>query len=570
MSDWTTIECLGRKLLERTCAYATELERWLEDRSELASAIDQEWALRDIAFTRSTNDPAREQARLAWMRDIWPRWRQLNQELDAAYLASPHRDALGERYRVFTRVVTNRHALYCDDNLPLAVTAGELRQAYEKRRGAMTITYAGREYTPEQAATFLESADRSVRQTVWNLLAERSLAEGDAFDEIFDHTLALRKRMAENAGFDSFRDFAFRGLQRFDYGPEECFEFHRAVEAHFVPLAARLAREKRLRMGLEGLKPWDREVDPLGRGPLPAFDNPDELLDRCERAFRAISPEFGDCIHFMRVEGLFDVDARKHKAPAAYCRALEERRVPFVFCNTVPSRQTLTLFHECGHAFHYFLVREEPLLAYRHAPIEFEEVASTTMELLTGPYLGVMYEDPNDARRAYRNVLLRVATDIPRIAMVDAFQHWLYTHSNPTADARRQEWVALYQRFHRDTIDWSGYENVLAAWHTQGGGAAIVLRPFYYVEYGISLLAALQLWQRAIRGDMRGAVSSYRAGLSLGGSRPLPELFEAAGLRFAFGEETVGPQAAALGEALDAMPEEPRTCCLRDPATHPT
>lgn len=526
---------------------------WLEDVSELAACVDEEWARRDIAFTVKTDDPALQQSRLDWIREIRPRWQTLRHRLEAAYLANPYRRALPPRYRVFDRLTDTLHALYREGNLSLLVTEAELEQAYEKQRAAMTIMYEGREYTPQQAVLFLESPDRALRQTVWTLLAERALAGRDAFDELFDRLLAVRSQIARNADFGSYRDYAFRALGRFDYGPAECLLFHEAVEAHFVPLAGRVASDRCALMGVAPLRPWDEDVDPIGRPALPGFERVEDLLDRCEAVFRAVAPEFGGYVRFMREKRLFDLDRRRGKASLAYCRSLEERRWPFVFSNVAPAREVLALFHECGHAFHYILVREEPLITYRSAPIDFNEVASTSMELLTAPYLDLVYDAPGDARRAYRALLQGIVTDMPRIAMVDAFQHWLYTHPAHTAKERRRAWTALYRRFHPD-VDWSGCKDVLASWHTEPGGAAIFLRPFYYIEYGISLLAALQLWRRAIEGDMAGTVASYRSALALGGSRPLPELYEAAGLHFAFDAETVAPVAASLARALDKMP----------------
>src|SRR5437588_815502 len=294
-------------------------------------------------------------------------------------------------------------------------------------------------------------------------------------------------------------------------------------------------------------------ADPLRRPPLPEFDRTEELLDRCEAAFRMVLPEFGDHFRFMREQGLLDLERRKGKAPGGYQQTLAERRWPFIFLNVAPSEDVRTLLHEGGHAFHAIAAREEPLLAYRNTPLEFAEVASMGMELLSAPYLGTIYPRAEDARRARRELLdgILMPKGMPWIATVDAFQHWLYTHPDHTPRERRAVWVRTYRRSNRSP-DRSGCEDALAyRWHSQ---LHIFLLPFYYIEYGVAQLGALQIWLAATRANAGDAVARYRSALALGGSRPLPQLFEAAGARLAFGEDTVAPLARALGEELAKAP----------------
>ena len=189
-----------------------------------------------------------------------------------------------------------------------------------------------------------------------------------------------------------------------------------------------------------------------------------------------------------------------------------------------------TLLHEGGHAFHTLACRGEPLAAYRESPLEFCEVASMTMELLGARRLDPFY-DAKDASRSNRKLLEGIVLILPWIATVDAFQHWLYTHPNHTRDERRTAWRDLLDRF-GGIVDWSGYDEARDhSWHRQ---LHIFLYPFYYIEYGIAQLGALQIWQRSLT-DRAAAVADYKKALALGGSRPLPELFAAAGIRFDFG-----------------------------------
>jgi oligoendopeptidase F len=167
------------------------------------------------------------------------------------------------------------------------------------------------------------------------------------------------------------------------------------------------------------------------------------------------------------------------------------------------------------------------------------------MELLAAPHLGEFYPE-EDARRARRDHLEGIIKFFPWMATVDAFQHWIYTHPGHTRKERAAFWLSLMDRF-GGLEDYTGFEDCRAhMWHRQ---LHIFEIPFYYVEYGIAQLGALQLWQAARR-DLPGALDGYLQGLSLGGSRPLPELFAASGLAFDFTDKTIAPLMRNVKDSL--------------------
>jgi oligoendopeptidase F len=262
--------------------------------------------------------------------------------------------------------------------------------------------------------------------------------------------------------------------------------------------------------------------------------------------FARVDGELGEEFKVMMERGLLDLDSRKGKAPGGYQTDLSEVRLPFIFTNAVGiNRDVFTLLHEGGHAFHNFAVRHEPLSAYRHAPMEFCEVASMSMELLSHPHLDVFYKAPEAARTRYEDFLGRVQF-FPWCATIDAFQHWIYTHPGHSREERAAYWLELNERFGAG-IDHSGYEDALRyRWHMQ---LHIFEYPFYYIEYGIALLGALQIWRNSLR-DARGAVKAYKAALTLGGSKPLPDLFRAADAEFDFTEKTLQPLMNAVQDQM--------------------
>jgi len=545
--DWAQLEPLLGELERRGVEAPEALERWLLDRSELAAVLQEEGAIRYIRMTCQTDNPDYEQAYLHFVEEIEPQLKPRFHRLDERYMRSPARSRLPqERYFVLDRKIQNSVELFREENVPLETEEEKAGQPYRKIMAAMTVHYDGKEQTLQQMARYLEEPERRIRHEAWERIVERRLKDREQLDEIFDELLKIRQRIAENAGFANYREYAFRKRERFDYTPEDCERFHRAIERHLVPLMRDLQRWRQEKLGVDVLRPWDLQVDPEGKPPLRPFSNADELIEGCREIFDRIDPELSAQFRRLAELDLLDLESRKGKAPGGYQATLEEHRLPFIFMNAVGRDSDVrTLLHEGGHAFHTFAARDEPLIAYRHAPLEFAEVASMGMELLSAPHLGVFYS-PEEAERSRRRHLEGIVTLLPWIATIDAFQHWIYTHPGHTRKEREAKWLELHERF-GGIESWEGYEEALRSdWQRQ---AHLYLHPFYYIEYGIAQLGALGIWLHSQR-DYREAVQLYRRALALGGSRPLPRLFEAAGLPFDFGDGAVSRAAEGLRQAL--------------------
>lgn len=548
MGNWAQIEPLFQQLLSRSPATTEEMEQWLFDGSELSGALAEERTRRYIAMTTQTDDPVREAAYQHFVEEIDPKVKPLWFALEVAYLDHPLRKRLPtERYGIMDRIVENNVALFREENVPLETEEALLTKEYQKLTGAMTITYQGKELTLQQAAKSLEETDRTARQQVWKLVAGRRLQDKERLEEFYDQLVDLRGRMAANAGFANYRDYAFKKRRRFDYTPEDCFRFHDGVERAALPLVRSILENRRRTLAVETLRPWDLQVDPRHRPPLRPFGDTDALVRGIQEMFTRVDPELGAQFQFMWDEKLLDLDSRKGKAPGGYQSTLHERRWPFIFMNAVGRDDDIrTMLHEGGHAFHQLAAREEPIIYYRHSPLEFAEVASMGMELLAAPHLDAFYKNPDDYRRSYRNTLEDTVLILPWIATIDAFQHWVYTHPGHTREQRTHAWLEIFGRF-STIVDWSGYDDAQAyRWHAQ---LHLFTNPFYYIEYGIAEIGALQVWVGS-RANHRAAVERYWQALALGGSRPLPALFEAAGARFKFDEETVKPLMDAVAGEL--------------------
>jgi oligoendopeptidase F len=555
LGDWARIAPLFDQLEARVqaCATAADLERWLLDWGELSAAIDEESSKRYIAMTCHTDNADAEKAYLHFVENVEPQLKPRQFKLAQIYVSNPLRAQLPkDRYQVFDRDTQVHVEVFRAENIPLETEEARLSQQYQKLSGSLTVQFRGEEKTLVQMGRYLEEPDRALRQEAWELVANRRLQEAEKFEEIFEQLVKLREQIARNAGYGNYRDYAFRKLGRFDYTPEDCEKFHAAVEAEVMPMVAELQAERRRQLGVETVCPWDLAVDPLNRPPLQPFDQVDQMVSRTQEVFARLDGDLAAGFQRMQELRLLDLANRKGKAPGGYQSTLAEARVPFIFMNAVGlQRDVETILHESGHAFHALATRDEDLYAYRNAPIEFCEVASMSMELLGNEFLERFYAVP-EANRARRTHLEGIVNILPWIATVDAFQHWIYTHPGHTRAERSAAWLALMARFGGE-VDWRGHEAVRAnLWHRQ---LHIFIHAFYYIEYGIAQLGALQVWANSKR-DKAKALNDYKRSLELGGSRPLPELFAAAGCKFEFSRQTMAPLVKLVRDELAKLPVE--------------
>ncbi|MDP6592273.1 MAG: M3 family oligoendopeptidase, partial [Candidatus Poseidoniia archaeon] len=445
-----------------------------------------------------------------------------------------------ENFEIPLRAIKSEVELFCEDNLPLLTKDSKLSKDYDAIIGAQTVEWDGEEVTITQLGPVLLETDRKRREKAWRLGAERRLKDREEINKIWKQILKLRIGIAKNAGYDNYRSWRWEYLKRFDYTPEDCMNFHAAIEKVVIPFANKLIRERKEQLGLDVLKPWDLSVDPFNREPLTPFENADELEAGCHNIFGAVDPDLGKHFSIMREQELLDLANRKGKAPGGYCTEYHHRRLPFIFMNAVGTHSDVqTMLHEGGHAFHVFESDQLPYSSQRDVGMEFAEVASMAMELLSAPYLtkdfGGFYV-VEDANRARIEHLEKSIMFLPYMAVVDAFQHWAYTNPEEAMEPVNcdEKWSNLWKRFQTfEDLDSSEFEDVIATgWHNK---LHIYHVPFYYVEYGMAQLGAIQVWGNALK-NQENAVKLYRKALSMGGNATLPELFEAAGAKFEFDE----------------------------------
>lgn len=531
--DWKSLEPYFINLDERTINSPADLEQWLKNASELEAVISEDACWRQIKMTCDTENKRLEEAFNFFMMEIQPHIQSYSDKLNKKLIDCSFTNELDQStYYTYLRNVKKNIELFREVNIPIQAELNVLQQQFGVIAGKMTIEVNGQEYTLQQAAKFLEDPNRQLREEVYRKINERRLQDKDELNNLFSSLLQKRHQVAINTGFENYRDFRFKELGRFDYTAKDCYQFHEAVKQHVMPLVNQIYEAKKKKLGLDTLRPWDVEAEPAGIEPLRPFKTGSELTEKTIACFDELKSFFGDCLRKMKEMGHLDLESRKGKAPGGYNCPLAESGAPFIFMNAAGQLDDVTtMVHEGGHAVHSFLAHELTLTGFKEYPTEIAEVASMAMELFSMNHWHVFFENKDELLRAKEQQLERVITIFPWIATIDKFQHWVYENPNHTIEERANQWLNIQQEFSSTAIDFTGLDEYRRfGWQRQ---LHLFEVPFYYIEYGIAQLGAIGLWQQ-YKQNPETAINNYITALQLGGTRTLPELFEAAGLAFNF------------------------------------
>jgi oligoendopeptidase F len=536
VTSWTDLKPYFLNLLERPLNSVDDLKRWFLDRSELSSVVSEDMAWRYIRMTCYTENKDYEKAYHDFIQNIQPQIAPVDDQLNKKASSSPYLSVLENQtgYDIMIRNLRKDIEIFREENIPLYTEINTETQKYAKISGDMTITLEGKELTLPQAGVLLMSTDRSRREEVFHKIAQRRLKDKIQLDDLFTVLITLRHKLAVNAGFPNFRDYMFKSLGRFDYSPNDCFDFHNAIQHEVVPILNDLSRERKNALNVKTLRPWDKAVDPEGREALKPFSSGTELAEKTIEVFRRLDPFLGQCLSIMREMGHLDLESRKGKAPGGYNYPLAEIGVPFIFMNATSTlRDMVTIMHEGGHAIHNFLTRDLELNDFKSTPSEVAELASMSMELISMDHWDIFFSDENELKRAKREHLEDIIETLPWVATIDKFQHWLYEHAQHTQEERKAAWNDIYDQFADSLTDWSGLQETKDfLWQKQ---LHLYEVPFYYIEYGMAQLGAIAVW-RNFRNDPVNGLSGYQNALKLGYMKSIPEIYKAANIRFDFSQ----------------------------------
>lgn len=536
IQDWNSLEVYYEALKNFPIHSKEQLLEFLLRSNELSSVVSETFAWIYIAMTCNTNDKEIAQKYQFFVTEILPKIGPNENELQKKYYYSPYRNLLDKnQFLTFDRSVSNEIEIYRPENEEIQGKAKIKSQEYDNLVANLSILHNGETMTMQKAASLLEIPDRKEREQIWRKMQDARLAIENKVDNIFEDLIQLRHQIALNAGFSSFTDYMFRKLGRFDYTPKDCEKFHEGIEKVITPIYIKIMENRKRKLGVDRLRPWDTVVDPQNLPPLKPFQNGKDLLDKTILMYQRMKPELANMIITMREMGHFDLESREGKAPGGYNYPLAETGIPFIFMNAVGTQSDLTtMVHECGHAFHSFLTKDYELNAFKDTPSEVAELASMSMEFLSMNFWDTFYDHPKDLQRAQYEQIVRSIIVLPWIASIDLFQTWIYNHPKASFDERKAQWSKIYERFHGNIVDWSGFEKEKSIlWQKQGH---IFDVPFYYIEYGMAQIGALQVWKNAIQ-NFDKALEDYLTALKLGYTKTIPEIYQTANVVFDFSAE---------------------------------
>ncbi len=538
VETWDALEPHFEELLNRDIADVDSLEGWIKDLSELEAVLGEETAWRYIRMNIDTTNEEYAQAFNFMVTEIDPKASPYADKFNKKLLDSPFCKELGaEKYAIFLRSLRMQIKIYREENIPLFTTLQQMQQKYGSITGSMSVEHDGKELTLQMANSFLKETDRELRKTVFEKVNKVRLSGTTELDQLFTELVKLRDKVAKQADYKNYRDYKLDALGRFDYTAEDCFTFHRAIEAECVPLMDLMNEDRKEKLGVDVLKPFDGDVDPEGKPGLKPFKDETELINLSIECFRRIRPFYGECLETMDAMGHLDLGSRLGKAPGGFNYPLYEIGVPFIFMNSVGSvRDLITMLHEGGHAVHSFLSKDLEITAFKDLPSEVAELASMSMELLSFDQWDVFFDNDEDLKRAKKEHLEKVISVLPWTATIDSFQHWLYENPNHTEEERTDNWLRISGQLSSSVVDWTGYEEARKyQWQKQ---LHLYEVPFYYIEYAISQLGAIAVW-RNYRKDPEKALNQYEAALKLGYTKPIGEIYATAGIDFNFSQDYV-------------------------------
>lgn len=552
LKSWDDVQPLFENLQNREINSAADLKQWFSDRSEIESYLSENFAWRYIRQTCDTANTGLINSLQFFITEIQPKLAEYGNALDKKVVDSPFLSELTEPgFAITLRGMKKAIEIFRDENIPLITEMQTEERRYGAIAGAMTVTLDGEEMTLQKASDRLQSTDRNIREEAWRAISERRYQDHDKLDELLNSLVTLRNKVGQNAGFANYRDYMFAAMGRFDYTPQDCFDFHGSVKKAVVPLLNDMAAARKASLQVDALRPWDTKVDPKGLPPLKPFATGEELLNKTIRCFNRLDPFLGDCLRVMKAMNHLDLESRKGKAPGGYNYPLDEIGVPFIFMNATSNlRDMVTLLHEGGHAVHSFVTRDLALNSFKHTPSEVAELASMSMELITMDFWDEFFENANDLKRAKIQHLESIIETLPWVATVDKFQHWMYENPQHTPEERTAAWTRIYEEFTDSVMDWAGLENFKKyLWQRQ---LHIYEVPFYYIEYGIAQLGAIGVWKN-YRQDPASGLKGYLDALKLGYTATIGEIYQAANVPFDFSEKNINELIRFVSDELEAL-----------------
>ncbi|EML6321105.1 M3 family oligoendopeptidase [Bacillus cereus] len=539
-------------LLNKEISSKLELENWLKKQSTVIWEIEEQLRSHYIAFQCNTNNKKIKDTFEYDQQYVRPLLKRYQNSFDNKYLESPFRMELDPKtYSLLDKKIKNAQTLFCEKNIDLEITEDKLVTEYFEITGGLTALWDGEEKTITELQSYLQDPDRHIRKKAKTLISEKFLSVENKLQQILNELIAIRHQKAQNIQLDNYRDYMFKKYERFDYTPDDCYELAESIREYVVPLIDKMFNEKKSELQVDSLRPWDLKATAPNQKVLKPIEDASDLVEKSSRILHKLDPEFSALLSRMHKNNCLDLESRKGKGPGGFCEYLPASQLSFIFMNLNHTHYDVTTFlHEMGHSIHNECMNQLELQKYLEIPSESAELASMTMELFSMEYWDTFYENTEEFIKAKLDFFKDIVKYLPQMLIVDQFQHWMYENPNHTAKERNEKYLELHKTYQSNVVNIEGYENWIAT------GWLPVLHifelPFYYIEYAIAQLGALQMYKQ-YKQNPNQAIENYKKALSLGSSKSLPAIYEAAGIRFDFSGETIKELMLFVEDELESL-----------------
>ncbi|HDR3343560.1 TPA: M3 family oligoendopeptidase [Bacillus cereus] len=525
-------------LLNKMISSKLDLENWLKEQSKVIWDIEEQLRSHYIAFQCNTDD---EEIKDTFEHDqqfVKPLLKRYQNLLDNKYLESPFRMELDSNvYGLLDAKIKNAQKLFCEENIELEIKEDKLVTEYFEITGGLSGIWDGEEKTITELQSYLQDSYRDTRKKAKTIISEQFLSVEKELQNILNQLIEIRHQKAKNIQLENYRDYMFKKYERFDYSAIDCYELAESIRKYVVPLKDKILLEKKDKLQLDTLRPWDVSAVTPDQKVLKPIANENDLIEKSTHIFNKLDVEFSALLNRMYKHNCLDLTSRKGKAAGGFCEYLPASQLSYIFMNLNYTQDDIVTFiHEMGHSIHNELIKPLKLRQYIEIPAETAELASMTMELFSLNYWDTFYTDKKDLKQAKINFFKDVISYLPIMLIVDQFQHWLYENPSHTSEERNEKYLQLQKHYQSSVIHIDGYENWIAtSWLPV---LHIFEVPFYYIEYAIAQLGALQMYKQ-YKEDPKQALENYKKALSLGSSQSIKEVYDAAGIRFDFSGETI-------------------------------
>lgn len=525
-------------LLNKMISSKLDLENWLKEQSKVIWDIEEQLRSHYIAFQCNTDD---EEIKDTFEHDqqfVKPLLKRYQNLLDNKYLESPFRMELDSNvYGLLDTKIKNAQKLFCEENIELEIKEDKLITEYFEITGGLSGIWDEEEKTITELQSYLQDSNRDTRKKAKTIISEQFLSVEKELQNILNQLIEIRHQKAKNIQLENYRDYMFKKYERFDYSAKDCYELAESIRKYVVPLKDKILLEKKDKLQIDTLRPWDVSAVTPDQKVLKPIANENDLIEKSTHIFNKLDVEFSALLNRMYKHNCLDLTSRKGKAAGGFCEYLPASQLSYIFMNLNYTQDDIVTFiHEMGHSIHNELIKPLKLRQYIEIPAETAELASMTMELFSLNYWDTFYTDKKDLKQAKINFFKDVISYLPIMLIVDQFQHWLYENPSHTSEERNEKYLQLQKHYQSSVIHIDGYENWIAtSWLPV---LHIFEVPFYYIEYAIAQLGALQMYKQ-YKEDPKQALENYNKALSLGSSQSIKEMYDAAGIRFDFSGETI-------------------------------